>query len=143
MVKNTPTHTGDMGDTGLIPGPARFLGGGNNDPLQYSCLETTAHEVAKTQTRLSNWRCTRAHTMRTGERELIPDNIWKSNDREFPQMNIRLQTTDPWRSGYTLQANYQNMTLRHIIFKTEKIKDKEKILKENTRNSFLPTEEQK
>ena len=52
-------------------------------------------------------------------------------------MNIRLQTINPPRSGYTLQANYQNTTLKHIIFKIKKIKDKEKILKENKRNSFL------
>ena len=52
-------------------------------------------------------------------------------------MNIRLQTINPQRSGYTLQANYQNTTLKHIIFKIKKIKDKEKILKENKRNSFL------
>ena len=54
MVKNTLAHAGDMGDAGLIPGSARFLGGGDDNPLQYSCLETTAHEVAKSQTQLSN-----------------------------------------------------------------------------------------
>ena len=126
-------------DTGLIPGLARFLGGRNDNLLQYSCLENpmdrgtwwaTVHEVAKSRAWLSNWPCTCAHTMRTEgeERKLIPDNIWKNNDREFPQMSIRLQTTNPWRSGYTLQANYQNTTLKHIIFKIKKIKDKEKNL---------------
>ena len=35
MVKNLPANTGDMG---LIPGLGRSPGGGNGNPLQYSCL---------------------------------------------------------------------------------------------------------
>ena len=31
--------TGDSGDTGLIPRSGRSSGGGNGNPLQYSCLE--------------------------------------------------------------------------------------------------------
>ena len=30
---------GDTGDEGLIPGLGRSSGGGNDNPLQYSCLE--------------------------------------------------------------------------------------------------------
>ena len=30
---------GNGGDVGLIPGPGRSPGGGNNYPHQYSCLE--------------------------------------------------------------------------------------------------------
>ena len=36
MVKNPPANAGD---TGLIPGSGRSPGGGNGNPLQYSCLE--------------------------------------------------------------------------------------------------------
>ena len=36
MVKNLPASAGD---TALIPGLGRSLGGGNGNPLQYSCLE--------------------------------------------------------------------------------------------------------
>ena len=32
MVKNPPANTGDVGDTGLIPGLGRSLGGGNSPP---------------------------------------------------------------------------------------------------------------
>jgi len=39
VVKNLPTHAGATGDVGLIPGSGRSLGGGNGNPLQYSCLE--------------------------------------------------------------------------------------------------------
>ena len=52
------------GDLGSIPGLGRFPGGGGDgNPLQYSCLEdlmdrgawpTTVHEVAKSQTQLSD-----------------------------------------------------------------------------------------
>ena len=36
MVKNPPVNAGDVGS---IPGSGRFPGGGNGNPLQYSCLE--------------------------------------------------------------------------------------------------------
>ena len=35
-VKKLP---GNTRDTGFIPGPGRFPGGGNGNPLHYSCLE--------------------------------------------------------------------------------------------------------
>ena len=51
------------GDPGLIPGSRRSPGGGNENPLQYSCLgnpldrgawQATDHGIAKSQTQLSN-----------------------------------------------------------------------------------------
>ena len=36
MVKNPPVNAGDMGS---IPGSGRSPGGGNGNPLQYSCLK--------------------------------------------------------------------------------------------------------
>ena len=39
MVKNLPANAGDVRDVGLIPGSGRSPGGGNDNPLQYSCLE--------------------------------------------------------------------------------------------------------
>ena len=39
MVKNPPANAGDIIETGLIPGSGRSPGGGNGNPLQYSCLE--------------------------------------------------------------------------------------------------------
>ena len=38
VVKNLPTNAGD---TGSIPGLGRTPGGGNGNPLQYSCLENS------------------------------------------------------------------------------------------------------
>ena len=41
MVKNPPANVGDVRDVGWIPGSGRSPGGGNCNPLQYSCLENT------------------------------------------------------------------------------------------------------
>ena len=58
MVKNLPARTGDVRDSGLIPGSGRSPGEGNGTPLQYSCLENsvgrgawraTVHGAAKSQ----------------------------------------------------------------------------------------------
>jgi len=38
VVKNPPANTGDVRDTGLMPGSGRYPGEGNGNPLQYSCL---------------------------------------------------------------------------------------------------------
>ena len=60
VVKNLPTNAGAVGDTRSISG------GGNGNPLQYSCLgnpmgrgawRATVHGVEKSQTRPSDWAC--------------------------------------------------------------------------------------
>ena len=38
VVKNLTAKAGDTGDTGSIPAAGGSSGGGNSDPLQYSCL---------------------------------------------------------------------------------------------------------
>ena len=38
MVKKLPANAGDTEDSGLIPELGRSPGGGNGNPLQYSCL---------------------------------------------------------------------------------------------------------
>ena len=54
----------NVGELGSIPGSGRSPGEGNGNPLQYSCLENpmdrgawwaTAHGVAKSRTRLSDF----------------------------------------------------------------------------------------
>ena len=39
-------HTVDPGEEGLIPGSGRSRGGGNGNPLQYSCLENAMDREA-------------------------------------------------------------------------------------------------
>ena len=56
VIKNPPANAGDIGDTGSILGSGRSLGGGHDNPLQYSCLKNpmdtgawraTVHGVAE------------------------------------------------------------------------------------------------
>ena len=44
VVKNPPANTGDIRHMGSIPGSGRSPGGGNGNPLQYSCLENSMTE---------------------------------------------------------------------------------------------------
>ena len=62
MVKNPPSNAGDEGDMDSIHGSGRSTGGGNGNPLQYSCLKNpmdrgawwaAVHEVTKSRTQLS------------------------------------------------------------------------------------------
>ena len=39
VIKNLPANPGDTGDEVSIPGLGGFPGGGNGNPLQYSCLK--------------------------------------------------------------------------------------------------------
>ena len=59
VVKNPPANEGATRDAGTIPGSGRSPGGGNGNPIQYSCLENpvvrgtwwpTAHRVTKNRT---------------------------------------------------------------------------------------------
>ena len=63
VVKNLPASAGDSGDTGLIPGSGRSLGGGNGNPFQCSHQESstvrgawqaTVCRVTQSQTGLSD-----------------------------------------------------------------------------------------
>ena len=50
VVKNLPANAGDARDVGSIPGLGRPSGGGQGNPLQYSCLENPVETGA--------WRAT-------------------------------------------------------------------------------------
>ena len=57
VVKNLPASAREEGDTGSISGSERAPGGGNGNPLQYSCLGNSmdrrawqANRVAKSWT---------------------------------------------------------------------------------------------
>ena len=61
VVKNLPANSGDVRDTGSISASERSAGGGNGNPLQYSCPENptdrgawraTVHRIAQSRTRL-------------------------------------------------------------------------------------------
>ena len=59
LVKNLPASAGEIRDVSSIPGSRRSRGGGDGNPLQYSCLENpmdrgdwqvTAHKIAEPNT---------------------------------------------------------------------------------------------
>ena len=61
VVKNLPANAGDVREAGSIPGWGRSPGGGNGNPLLYSCLENpidrgawlaTVQSVINSQTQL-------------------------------------------------------------------------------------------
>ena len=61
VVENPPASIRDVKDEGSIPGSGRSPGGGNGNPLQYSCLENPmdretwraiVHRVAQSWTQL-------------------------------------------------------------------------------------------
>ena len=54
MGKEPTCSAKDTGDSGLIPGSGRSLGGGNGKSLQFSCLGNPMDGVAKSWTRLSD-----------------------------------------------------------------------------------------
>ena len=67
VVKSPPASLGDTRDTSWVPGSGRSAGGGNGNPLLYSCLENpmdrgawqaTVHGVTKesdTTERTATW----------------------------------------------------------------------------------------
>ena len=46
VIKNKPANSGDVGDTGLIPGLGRSPREGNGNSLQYSGLENSMDREA-------------------------------------------------------------------------------------------------
>ena len=46
VVKSLPASAGDVRDTDSIPGSGRISGGGNGNPLQYSCLKNSTDRGA-------------------------------------------------------------------------------------------------
>ena len=58
MVQNSPANAGELRDAGLIPGSGRYPGGGNDNPLQYTCLENPMDRGA--------WQATTVGSQRVG-----------------------------------------------------------------------------
>ena len=59
VVKNLPANTGNIRDTGSIPGSGRSTGGGHGNPPQYSCLE---HPIDRGAWRARIHRVTKSRT---------------------------------------------------------------------------------
>ena len=78
-------------------------------------------------------------------------NIWNNNDWEFPQINVRHQTTDPDSAGNTKKDKHQKTNKqktpttipRHIIFKCRKSNIKKKSWKKPEEKNLSLTEKQR
>ena len=88
VVKNPHASSGDIRDTGLIPGSGRSPGEGSGNPLQYSCLEyptdrgawwATAHGNAKSQA----WLKQKIHSLTIQSSNSTPGYL----TREIPNIN--------------------------------------------------------
>ena len=55
MVKNPPTNSGDVRDTGSIPGSGRSTEDGLGYPLQYSWASLVAQKVKNLPTMRETW----------------------------------------------------------------------------------------
>ena len=59
MIKNRPDNAEDAGDLGSMPGSQRSFGGGNHNPLQYSCLGNPMDRGSMGSQRVRHdWACT-------------------------------------------------------------------------------------
>ena len=92
VVKNSPASAGNAKNAGLIPELGKSPGGGNSNPLQYSCLENpmdrgvwwaTVQGVTKSQTQLSTLHQAGGSS---GEKS---EHVWHSR-QEFIPANLCL-----------------------------------------------------
>ena len=91
-------NAGETRDAGSVPGSGRSSGGGNGNPLQYSCLATprdrgawqaTVHGVTKSWTRLSDTHThTHTHTQHCTFCPLTADNWLSWNAVTWEQGNV-------------------------------------------------------
>ena len=100
----------------LMPGLGRYPGGGNGNPLQYSCLENpmdretwwaTVHGVTNRQTRLSNWACTPYHPVAVYGCESWPikkTERWRTD--VFKLWFWRRFLRVPWKARRSHQSNH-------------------------------------
>ena len=80
MVKNPPASAGDKGDAGPVPMSGRFPGGGNGNPLPYSCLENSMDTGA--------WRAT-VYGITERWTRLSEHTRTLQNEAEAPNMVVR------------------------------------------------------
>ena len=94
MAKNLPANAGDIRDASLIPGSGRSLGGGNGNPLQYSCLENPMDRGAWWATGSKESDTTKLLSMHKHDLVTV---LAKGNTSNIPWISDDF-TTDPTKS---------------------------------------------
>ena len=80
VVKNPLVNAGDSEDSGLTPGWGRSPGGGNGNPLQYSCLENPHGE--RSLVGYSPWGCKESDTTEHSMAAAVHNNGSVNKDKE-------------------------------------------------------------
>ena len=94
VVKNTPANAGDKRDTGSIPGSGRSPGGGNGNPLQYSCLENPMDRQACQAT-----YSPRGHKEWDMIEHLSTWGVFKNPDAWLPTKTNSIRLSGGWNLG--------------------------------------------
>ena len=148
MVKNLTANTGDLGS---IPGLGRSPGGGNGNPLQYSCLgnpmdrgawRAMVHAITKSWTQLK--RLSTAHPSQT------PTERQKTHFRDFsggPVVDFTFQwkrcQLNPWlvqaEITHALWPKSQNIQQKQYVANSVKTL-KLSTLKKTKKNIFFKKE---
>ena len=101
--EDLPANAKDIRDPRLIPGSGRSPGGGNGNPLQYSCLgnpmdrgawQATVHRVTKNQTWLKQLSMHTQFSIRRAER-------WSARKTGFLDMKTALHLWSSDSRGMT------------------------------------------
>ena len=93
VVKNPPANAGNGRDVDLIPGSRRSPGGGNGNPLQYSCLENPTDRGA--------WRATVHGVIRVGH-----NFVTKPPNHPGIEMSLASLPGKPWMLHRTLKSGF-------------------------------------
>ena len=110
--------TSNTGDVGSIPGLGRSPGEGNDNPLQYSCLENSmdrgawraiVHGVTKSQTQLSMHACTRLYQC-VHNSVLLP--LRGRLDSIMHFLNILDYESSVWQAVF----NYSKLQLAPLVY---------------------------
>ena len=118
VVKTLPANAGDTRDMVLIPGLGRSPGGGNRNPLQYSCRENptdrgalwaTVHGLVKSWTQLSNWANTSTHSDHKHHWTVYSLRQFSSSgiiEKKTPFLVLQRSSLDLWTSSCPGQPTF-------------------------------------
>ena len=95
VVKNLPASAGELGDMGSIPGWGRSPGGGNGNPLQYSCQEKSHRQ--RSLAGCGPWGQKESDT--TAQTHLTEkQSVMQMHSSECPDLGVVFKSANLWSS---------------------------------------------